>query len=304
MRPKIRTVRLFHQSGGQAPPVLYFGLACAQYGHASQTQPDEAGGAMKRSAKPDPLALWRRALDPSLILAYPLVRPVTTLQGVEDRLVAVGNWLGTLHDDRPDEREQGVAVGNLASDFALRLLDHLGLVVNDGPSPPITNLEMGRLAVGNLLAVVRIHLVEIRNFAALQNDDQDLEKLVADAPVPSDGMEIVDAPTPSGGLETTAAPAQSSKLEINPTTFRVSYKGNSCFLGNKTMFHLLVRLNQSPGTPVSYHTLAQDVWGDDLTTDWTIQKQANLLKKKLRADGLEGVEIDGSVKGHYCLILR
>ena len=217
--------------------------------------------------------------------------------------MAVGNWLGTLHDDRPDEREQGVAVGNLASDFALRLLDHLGLVVNDGPSPPITNLEMGRLAVGNLSP---LFVFTSLRYGTSPPSKTTIRILKSWSPM---GLSIGrngdrHAPTPSGGLETTAAPAQSSKLEINPTTFRVSYKGNSCFLGNKTMFHLLVRLNQSPGTPVSYHTLAQDVWGDDLTTDWTIQKQANLLKKKLRADGLEGVEIDGSVKGHYCLILR
>ena len=44
---------------------------------------------MTESDKPDPLAVWRRGLDPSLILAYPLVRPVTTLQGLEDRLTAV-----------------------------------------------------------------------------------------------------------------------------------------------------------------------------------------------------------------------
>ena len=74
---------------------------------------------MKRSAKPDPLAVWRRGLDPSLILAYPLVRPVTTLLTVEDRLTAVGNWLRTLHDDRPDEREQGLAVGAPGCGFRL-----------------------------------------------------------------------------------------------------------------------------------------------------------------------------------------
>ncbi len=217
--------------------------------------------------------------------------------------MAVGNWLGTLHDDRPDEREQGVAVGNLAVDFAFRLLDHLGLEDGDGPDPPSTNLQMAQLAVGNLLVVVRAHLTEIRTFAALQDDD-DLEKLVADAPVPSGGLETTDAAPQSSKQETTAAPTPSGGLIIDRNTFTVSYKGNSCFLGNKTMFHLLVRLNQSPSTPVSYHTLAQDVWGDDLTTDWTIQKQANLLKKKLRAEGLQGVEIDGSVKGHYSLILR
>ena len=158
---------------------------------------------MKRNAKPDPLAVWRRGLDPSLILAYPLVRPVTTLLTVEDRLTAVGNWLRTLHDDRPDEREQGLAVAHLAVDFACRLLDHLGLVVNDGPSPPITNLEMGRLAVGNLLAVVRAHLVEIRNFAALQNDDQDLEQM--ELPAQFGGLEIADAAPQSSKQETTAA---------------------------------------------------------------------------------------------------
>jgi hypothetical protein len=234
--------------------------------------------------------MWRQQLDPSLILAYPLVRPITTLMTVEDRLVAVGNWLGTLHDDRPDERKQGVAVANLAVAFAFKLLGHLGLEDTDGPDPPITNLQMAQLAIANLLAVARAHLVETRNFAALQ--DRDVEEMLA------------DASAQSGGLETAAAPTPSGKLEIDPNTFTVWYKGKSCELGNTVSFHLLVRLNQSPTTAISYQTLADEVWGDEHTETAAIHKQASILGKKLRAAGLEGVKIDGSLKGHYRLILR
>ena len=266
---------------------------------------------MKRSDKPDPVAVWRRGLDPSLILAYPLVRPVTTLQAVEDRLVAVGNWLGTLHDDRPDEREQGLAVGNLAVDFAFRLLDHLGLEVNDGPAPPITNLEMADLPLETcwpLFVLILLRFATSPPFKTtiriLKSWSNRLRNRAAWKPQMRLRSRANRRPQRIGRFGNHSSASRSGKFDNQPNTFTVSYKGKSCFLGNKTMFHLLVRLNQSPSTPVSYHTLAQDVWGDDLTTDWTIQKQANLLKKKLRAEGLQGVEINGSVKGHYSLILR
>ena len=195
-------------------------------------------------------------------------------------------------------------VAKLAVDYAFRLLDHLKLEDNDGPEVPITNLEMGRLVIGNLLAAVRAHLVDMRTFAALQDDD-DLEKLVADAPAPSGGWETEDAPTTSGGSHTADAAAQSSGLEIDSNTFTVRYKkGKPCLLGNKRMFHLLKRLAKAPGIYISIKILIDDVWHGKEVSDEAVQRQVSTLRTVLKAKGIDGIEINGSQQGHYRLILR
>jgi hypothetical protein len=118
--------------------------------------------------QPDPLAIWRHDLDPKPILNYPLRRPGSTLMGVEHRLGAVQNFLGTLDANHPDE---GVMIATLAVAFTFSVLGFLGLEDNDGPTPPITNLGMARLAIANLRATVRSHL-EAWQRAAYQDDDE------------------------------------------------------------------------------------------------------------------------------------
>ncbi len=138
------------------------------------------------------LALWRRELDPTPILNYPVRRPVSTLMGVVDKLGAVQGYLSMFNTDHA---EHGLAVANLAVGYAFSILSHLGLEDDNGPTPPIRNLKMARLAIKNLRAVVRSH------FEAWQRAAKDDE---AEAIRAQSESEIV-APTED---EADAAPTQ------------------------------------------------------------------------------------------------
>jgi hypothetical protein len=93
-----------------------------------------------------------------------------------------------------------------------------------------------------------------------------------------------------------------SKLVLSGFTAR--FKGQKCFLGNTKPFALLVRLNRRPGWYVSVPELKEDICGvDSPVNDNTIQKHASDLRTQLRNAGMDGIEIDGKVKGHYRLVL-
>jgi hypothetical protein len=246
----------------------------------------------------NPIAIWHRELDPTPILTDPFVRPGSTLMTVADKLGAVVNYLSTLNADD----EHGLGVATLAVDFAFAILAHLGLEDDDGPRPPIINLEMARLAIGNLRAVVRGHLEEWQQAAYGDYEPDSVAH-------PQDESKAVIAPfqdepeAPIQQDEPEAVPAQG--LVIDPAKFTIHYDGLPCFLGYTTKFHLFVRLAESPGTYVTHHDLAEDVWGDDLTSPTAIHKQASLLGQAIRDAGISSIEIDGStVTGHYRLILR
>ena len=95
-----------------------------------------------------------------------------------------------------------------------------------------------------------------------------------------------------------------NKLEIDRDTFTVSYRGQTCKLGNTVPFRLLERLNQRPGVYLSITTLIDDVWKDESTESGTVQKTVSLLRKRLNDEGVVGIRIDGSEPGHYSLILK
>ncbi len=139
----------------------------------------------------DPLAIWRHNLDPKPILNYPIRRPGTTLMGVEDKLGAVLNFLGT----HPDE---GLAVATLAVGFTFSVLEFLALENNDAPAPTITNLEAARLAISNLRATVRGHLEEWQR-AALGDDEPDA--VAQDVPNAASVQTLV-SDRPHGKIET------------------------------------------------------------------------------------------------------
>lgn len=231
----------------------------------------------------DRLKAWRRSLDPSLAIAYPVSHPVTTLMGIADRLQAVRNVLDTLDAEQPEDRQFGLALANMAADYAVRLLGHLGLI-DGGAGPPLTTLKMADLVLGNLVVATEGHIHDHRQVARQEEE-------AAGDPLPTQP-------------ETPTAVNSSGGLEIDSDTFTVRYKGKSCFLGDAMMaFRLLVRLAKSPGVRISHHELAADVWGDEHTETATIHKQASILKKRLGAAGMEGVVIDAKVHGHYALML-
>jgi len=235
----------------------------------------------------DPLAIWRNALDPKPILNDPFVRPGSTLMAVENKLTAVQNFLGTLNDDHP---EHGLAVAGMAVDFTFSVLAHLGLEDGGDPTPPITNRDMGRLAVKNLRATVRGHIEAWQR--AAENDDDESEAIATTQD------EAEAAPATQGEAE--EAPQD---LIIDHERFTIRYKGRPCELGNTYAFHLFVRLAEDRGVPVSHHTLAEAVWGDDLTLPATIHKQVSLLGQALRDANIDDVVIDSSTRRHYILIL-
>ncbi len=75
-------------------------------------------------------------------------------------------------------------------------------------------------------------------------------------------------------------------------------------MGNTKPFAILEQLNRQLGAYVSLTTLRQEIWGNgSLIHDESIQKQVSILGQQLRKAGMDGIEIDGTQKGHYRLVL-
>jgi len=101
--------------------------------------------------------------------------------------------------------------------------------------------------------------------------------------------------------ERTSRPKQ---LVLCERTFEAQLGGRSCPLGNTIEFRLLARLNQRPGWYVSVAQLRADVWQDEHTTKYTIQRTVCNLRRRLRAHGLTDLVIDGQQRDHYRLVLN
>jgi hypothetical protein len=241
----------------------------------------------------DSLEIWRHDLDPTAILADPHVPLASTLMDVADRLAAVSNVLATLSDDRPDEKEFGVAVAGMAVQFAVEVLQHLGQEIS-GPELSLINIKMASLAINNLLAAVDGHLADWQGAAPTQTETT-AEMVI--------GPQHLSAATAAADQQTD--PAKVAGLTIDRNTFTVWYKGTPCTLGNRKPFQVLERLAKSEGVCVHYDELVKDVWKNKAVSDEAVQRQISTLRIKLRTAGIKGIEIDGkSNPGHYMLILR
>jgi hypothetical protein len=93
------------------------------------------------------------------------------------------------------------------------------------------------------------------------------------------------------------------KLVLSRDDFSVQYKARLCQLGNVMAFTLLERLNRSPGIYIPLDRLIIDVWKGTVVSNEAVQKQASILRKKLRKAGINGITIDGKQKDHYRLVL-
>lgn len=102
---------------------------------------------------------------------------------------------------------------------------------------------------------------------------------------------------------TPSSAASCRRLVLDTETFEACWGEKCCFLGNTIEFRLLQRLNHRPSLFVSINALRASVWNDDDTEKNTIQRTASNLRRRLREAGLENVQIDGSQKDHYRLIL-
>jgi hypothetical protein len=244
----------------------------------------------------DRLAVWRHNLDARPILADPHVPPASTLAGMADRLTAVSKMLATLSDDRPEERDFGVAVAGMAADFACKVLDHLGFGCDDDPLSAFLNLKMAEAALTNLRAAVNGHLEDWRRGFRDQAQSETTAEMAIGPERP--------AAAPEGAARQQTEPAAASGLIIAPDTFTVTYKGKPGFFGNSVAFRLLARLAESPGIYVALNILKWDVWHDEDISDGRVQRQISNIRTLLRHAEIEGVEIDGEQPQRYRLILR
>jgi DNA-binding response OmpR family regulator/7-cyano-7-deazaguanine synthase in queuosine biosynthesis len=112
-----------------------------------------------------------------------------------------------------------------------------------------------------------------------------------------------DAQQTAVGVAAGELPPGATRLVLDPETFEARLGDRRCFLGNTMEFHLLARLNRRPGHYVSVTSLRQDVWRNDETEKNTIQRTVSNLRRRLRDDHFNGLEIDGSQKDNYRLVL-
>ncbi len=91
---------------------------------------------------------------------------------------------------------------------------------------------------------------------------------------------------------------------VNLATFSVAWRGRTCFLGNTLLFWFFDRLASCPNRYVSHVDLLDDVWRGEREST-TIRGVAKRLRDRLSRCGMEELanSIDGSVPGHYGLIL-
>jgi 7-cyano-7-deazaguanine synthase in queuosine biosynthesis len=111
-------------------------------------------------------------------------------------------------------------------------------------------------------------------------------------------------PTPPALEEAPAARnAPDRELVLDADKFEVRWAGKACFLGNTLEFRLLVRLRQRPGAFVSVNSLRLDVWRDDHTEKYTIQRTVSNLRRRLAGAGMGQIHLDGSQRDHYQLVV-
>ena len=108
-------------------------------------------------------------------------------------------------------------------------------------------------------------------------------------------------------VQPSTAPVTSSpngQLAFDDGKFTVSYGSKDCELRNTQEYSLLKRLANARATYLSNDTLRASVWNDEEVGKNTIQRTVSNLRRKLRAQGITGIEIDGKKnKDHYALIL-
>jgi DNA-binding response OmpR family regulator len=92
--------------------------------------------------------------------------------------------------------------------------------------------------------------------------------------------------------------------KIDRETLSIAWKHRICFLGNTLPFLFIERLARSPNRYVSYEDLLEEVWGGD-RKESTIRGVVKRLRDRLEEAGMSQLAkaIDGSVMGHYGLIL-
>lgn len=99
------------------------------------------------------------------------------------------------------------------------------------------------------------------------------------------------------------------QLELNPQrpladmdTLTANYDGKSVEFNSLNQFRLFHLLAQTPGKYVEYLTVAEKVWGDDMTSNKTIQNTLTLVRRILAAAGIVGIKFE-SPSGRVRMLL-
>lgn len=102
-----------------------------------------------------------------------------------------------------------------------------------------------------------------------------------------------------------AAGPDGHQLRVERTTYSVQWHERRCVLGNTTGFALLERLARRPNEYVNIDSLLDDLWASARTYS-TVRSTVCRLKSKLRDADMSDLAalIDGSMYGHYALLLR
>jgi len=88
------------------------------------------------------------------------------------------------------------------------------------------------------------------------------------------------------------------------TLLSIRWRGKTCFLGNTLPFRFFERLARRPNQYFSYERLLDEVWEGPRSFS-TIRSVVKVLRKRLVEAGMGDLAetIDGSVRGHYGLML-
>lgn len=101
----------------------------------------------------------------------------------------------------------------------------------------------------------------------------------------------------------TGSLAKDRRPKVDRETLSITWKNQSCFLGNTLPFLFFERLARSPNRYVSHLDLLEDVWGEEREAA-TIRGVVKRLRDMLHKAGMSQLAeaIDGSVTGYYGLI--
>ncbi len=91
-------------------------------------------------------------------------------------------------------------------------------------------------------------------------------------------------------------------MVIDRDRFEISYKENSCALGNTLSFHLLERFSQARGVFLTIKTLIDDVWKGKEVSNEAVQRQISTLRDKLKDAGIDGIKFEAQ-RDTYRMIL-
>lgn len=88
------------------------------------------------------------------------------------------------------------------------------------------------------------------------------------------------------------------------STLSVQWQGFACFLGNTLLFRFFDKLSHRPNRYFPYNELLNDVWGGQ-RSHASVRNVVKRLRDRLSESGMTRVAnaIDGSVPGHYALLL-